>query len=154
VGGEAKRRSALLGSEISGVRIDPRSGKAVAPVRFGGSITAALAQPGKVPCGACVACCYHPFIGVQPENERPEDLAHLDLVTRKGRMARSRCVSAPMALVFISGSGAAPSTRTARGAAVFTTVATVRWSACSIASTMIAHLRDGTSLAGRRNRAL
>lgn len=82
--GEAKRRRSLLGRELPGVRVDPRTGAAVeVPSRFGGSITSAMARQGEVPCGGCIACCYHPCVDVHPENDRPEDLARLDLVTRE-----------------------------------------------------------------------
>jgi hypothetical protein len=82
--GEAKRRRALLGAEMPGVRIDYRTGEAVeAPVRYGGNAAAILERPGEVPCRGCTACCYHPFVDVYPEKERPEDLAHLDLVRRE-----------------------------------------------------------------------
>lgn len=84
--GEAKRRRSLLGRELPGVGVnfDLRTGRAgEAPMRFGGSIRSVIAGKGAVPCGGCVACCYHPCVGVHPEDERPEDLARLDLVTRE-----------------------------------------------------------------------
>lgn len=34
----------------------------------------------KVPCNGCTACCYFSKVGVDPAQERAEDLAHLDLV--------------------------------------------------------------------------
>jgi Putative zinc- or iron-chelating domain len=35
-----------------------------------------------VACDGCTACCYHKFVDIQPELEREEDLAHLDIITR------------------------------------------------------------------------
>lgn len=37
-----------------------------------------------VPCNGCRECCYHAGVDVHQEYERPEDLAHLDLVERDG----------------------------------------------------------------------
>ncbi len=34
----------------------------------------------QVPCNGCTACCHHRRIDVDPARERPEDLAHLDLI--------------------------------------------------------------------------
>lgn len=36
----------------------------------------------RVPCDGCRACCWHAGVDVDPNIERPEDLAHLDLVWR------------------------------------------------------------------------
>lgn len=33
-----------------------------------------------VPCSGCVSCCYHKEVDIYPEEERPEDLRHLDVV--------------------------------------------------------------------------
>jgi Fe-S-cluster containining protein len=81
--GAAKRRRSLIGQAV-GTAVDPRSGKQF-PTRFGGRLGEFMREKPdpagvQVPCNGCVACCYHPNVDVEPAHERPEDLAHLDIV--------------------------------------------------------------------------
>ena len=57
------------------------------PVAFLNSIAEMVAADkrgekpaAKVPCDGCTTCCYHDNVDVHPEDEDPEDLAHLDIV--------------------------------------------------------------------------
>jgi hypothetical protein len=90
--GEAKRRRSRIGKSV-GLAVDAATGKSAA-ARYAGRQGEFLRSflrdevARSVPCGSCVACCYHPCIDVDPDQERAEDLAHLDLVSHpKGGLA-------------------------------------------------------------------
>jgi len=80
--GEAKRRHKLIGQEIeAGVSQDGKPA-----LRYGGRFGEYLADyrrtksTSPVPCNGCNACCYYNKIDFEPTKERPEDLAHLDMI--------------------------------------------------------------------------
>ena len=73
--GEAKRKR-----EHTQIVYDKETGEPLV-ARDAGSLLDFLAEPhaGRVPCNGCTSCCYIEPIEVTPEDEKPEDLAHLDL---------------------------------------------------------------------------
>jgi len=99
--GEAKRRRSEAANMVQrgtvqvGVVGDP-SGVTTATInvdeRHAGSLSAFMDEFARqnphdrrssVPCGTCRQCCWHPTVDVDKSVERPEDLAHLDLVVRE-----------------------------------------------------------------------
>jgi hypothetical protein len=53
--------------------------------QFGAS--ASQSPVARVPCGTCQACCWSKMVDVYPEEEKPEDLMHMDLEIRDGKLA-------------------------------------------------------------------
>jgi hypothetical protein len=91
--GEAKRRRSRIGENV-GLVVEPRTGKSCAALYAGrqgeflASFNRTAGAARSVPCNGCVACCYHPCVDVDPDQERADDLAHLDLVSHpKGGLA-------------------------------------------------------------------
>jgi Fe-S-cluster containining protein len=89
--GEAKRRRMALGKPIgytdiaTGERRYARN--AGDPVEFLQRIKTLIREEDEdkrpatnVPCDGCTACCYHAAVDFNPAQERPEDLAHLNMV--------------------------------------------------------------------------
>lgn len=91
--GEAKRRRNLLTTTEPAEYLDMTTGKPAVGRRAPDAITwyrqwvamfeqevAGDRTGAVVPCGTCTACCYHSKVDVDPSIERPEDIAHLDLI--------------------------------------------------------------------------
>jgi hypothetical protein len=85
--GEAARKRRRVGQSIPGTAVD-QFGKHV-EMRYAGNLGVYITKTLRgvdqfdrtVPCGACTACCYHARVDVDPDEEAPENLEHLDLVS-------------------------------------------------------------------------
>lgn len=80
--GEAKKRAASRAPNMQEiVGIDPRTGETTrvpAEVRHGGGLSTVKKHLGDVRCGSCRACCWHPCVNIQPD----EDVTGLKTETR------------------------------------------------------------------------
>src|SRR5260370_42231246 len=79
---EAKSRAAAGAAKMQDVlSLDPSTGKTIktqVEVRHGGTLSTVMKHLGEVPCGTCRACCWHPRVDIQPD----EDATGLETATR------------------------------------------------------------------------
>ena len=99
--GEARRRQT---AERQPQYCDLTTGE-LRPARDGGDPEVYLdsmvqGQQPPVPCNGCTTCCYHTRVDVYLDQERPEDLPHLDTETFFGEKTSLEDVLAPLAIEF------------------------------------------------------
>ena len=99
--GEARRRQT---AERQPQYCDLTTGE-LRPARDGGDPEVYLdsmvqGQQPPVPCNGCTTCCYHTRVDVYLDQERPEDLPHLDTETFFGEKTSLEDVLGPLAIEF------------------------------------------------------